>query len=242
MEDMLRACALEFSGKWEKYLSLAEFAYNNSYQASIGMPPYEALYGRKFRTPVCWNEVGERRIDNSEFIDEANDKIRVIRGKMKQAQDRQKSYADKRRRPLEFNVGDSVFLKVAPWKGVLRFTKRGKLNPRYIGPFPIVERIGSMAYRLDLPTELAKVHNVFHVSMLKKYVPDASHVLTAPPVEIQENMTYEILPVKILDRQFKQLRHKLVPLVKVLWKRGEFEEQTWETEESIRRQHPQLFE
>ena len=155
-----------------------EFAYNNSYQASIGMAPYEALYGRKFQTPICWDEVGERKLVGPEMVQVTCDKIKVIRDRLKIAQDRQKSYANNRCRDLDFEVGDMVFLRISPWKGILRFGKRGKLSPRYIGPYRIVERIGEVAYRLELPSDLDRIHDVFHVSMLYKYIPDPSHVLT----------------------------------------------------------------
>ncbi|KAL5583108.1 hypothetical protein UlMin_015550 [Ulmus minor] len=159
---------------------------------------------------------------------------------METAQSRQKSYADKRRRPLEFQVGDSVFLKVAPFKGVIRFGKRGKLNPRYIGPYEVLERIGKAAYRLALPPNMASVHNVFHVSMLKKYVPDESHVLEQEPIELHEDLSYEEKPVQILDRKIKTLRNKEIPLVKVLWRNQKTEEATWEREEEMRTFHPEL--
>ncbi|GKF17786.1 hypothetical protein Tco_0062704 [Tanacetum coccineum] len=145
-----------------------EFSYNNSYHTSIKAAPFEALYGRKCRSPVCWAEVGEAQLTRPEIIHETTEKIFKIRDRMQAARDRQKSYADKRRRPLEFEVGDKVMLKVAPWKGVMRFGKCGKLNPRYIGPFRIIERIGPVAYRLEFPQELSRVHNVFHVCNLKK--------------------------------------------------------------------------
>ena len=205
LEDMLRACVIEFSGSWDRYLPLAEFAYNNSFQASIGMAPFEALYGRPCRTPLCWNEVGQRRLHDVELIDLTTKKIQIIRDRLKTAQDRQKNYADRRRRPLEFQVDDRVFLKVSPWKRVIRFKKREKLNPRYIGPFRVIERIGPVAYRLELPAELDRIHNVFHVSLLKKYVPDPSHVLETPPIEIQEDLSFEVRPVQILDRQDRLL-------------------------------------
>ncbi|WRX11508.1 Reverse transcriptase domain - like 10 [Theobroma cacao] len=147
LEDMLRACVIDFIGSWDRHLPLVEFTYNNSFQSSVGMAPYEALYGRKCRTPLCWDEVGERKLVSVELIELTNDKIKVIRERLKVAQDRQKSYADKRRKDLEFEIDDKVFLKVSPWKGVIRFAKRGKLNPRYIGPFRIIERIGPVAYR-----------------------------------------------------------------------------------------------
>ncbi|GJU85900.1 reverse transcriptase domain-containing protein [Tanacetum coccineum] len=163
LEDMLRACVIDFGNGWDRHLPLVEFSYNNSYHTSIKAAPFEALYGRKCRSPVCWAEVGEAQLTGPEIIHETTEKIFKIRDRMQAARDRQKSYADKRRRPLEFEVGDKVMLKVAPWKGVMRFGKRGKLNPRYIGPFRIIERIGPVAYHLELPQELSRVHNVFHV-------------------------------------------------------------------------------
>ncbi|OMP06578.1 reverse transcriptase [Corchorus capsularis] len=217
---------------WDVHLPLIEFAYNNSYHASIGMPPYEVLYGRKCRTPLCWDEVGERQLLGRELVEITAGKVKIIRDHLKVAQDRQKSYADIRRKELEFEIGDKVFLKVAPWKGVIRFRKAGKLNPRYIGPFIITQQIGPVAYRLDLSSELERIHDVFHISMLKKYVPDDSHILEAPPIELKENMSFEVQPIEILDRQIRFLRNKQIPLVKVLWQSGEIEEMTWETEEA----------
>ncbi|GKB30193.1 putative reverse transcriptase domain-containing protein [Tanacetum coccineum] len=163
LEDMLRACVIDFRNGWDRHLPLVEFSYNNSYHTSIKAAPFEALYGRNCRSPVCWAEVGEAQLTGPEIIHETTEKIFKIRDRMHAARDRKKSYADKRRRPLEFEVGDKVMLKVAPWKGVMRFRKHGKLNPRYIGPFRIIERISPVAYRLELPQELSRVHNVFHV-------------------------------------------------------------------------------
>ncbi|GJV51408.1 putative reverse transcriptase domain-containing protein [Tanacetum coccineum] len=133
--DMLRACAIDFGKGWVNHLPLVEFSYNNSYHASIKAAPFEALYGRKCRSPVCWTEVGEAQILGPELIQETTEKIIQIKQRMKAARDRQKSYADLKRKPMEFQVGDKVMLKVSPWKGVVRFGKRGKLNPRYVGPF-----------------------------------------------------------------------------------------------------------
>ena len=175
---------IDFKGSWSEYLALIEFAYNNSYQTSIGMAPFEALYGRRCRTPVCWTEVGERQLLGPELIQITTEKIRTVHEHLKVAQSRQKSYADNRRRKLEFNVGDQVFLKVSPWKGVLRFGRKGKLAPRYIGPYPITERVGIATYKLELPVEMARLHNVFHVSMLRKYIADPFHVLEQQPVEL----------------------------------------------------------
>ena len=242
LEDMLRACVMDFKGTWNNYLPLVEFSYNNSFQASIGMAPYEALYGRKCRSPVHWYETGETRLSTSDFIEETTEAIKKIKQRMETAQSRQKSYADKRRRPLEFQVGDSVFLKVAPMKGVMRFGKKGKLSPRFIGPFEILERIGKVAYKLALPPELSSVHNVFHVSMLKKYVSDPSHVLEHEPIQVNEDLTYEEKPVQILDRKDKTLRNKVIPLVKVLWRNHKVEEATWEHEDDMRISYPELFQ
>ena len=200
LEDMLRACVLEFKGSWDRHLPLMEFAYNNSYQSSIEMTPYEALYGRKCRTPLCWDEVGERKLSGPEIVQVMTDNVKVIRDRLKIAQDRQKSYVDNRRRDLEFQVGDQVFMRISPWKGVLRFGNKGKLSPRYMGPYEIVERIGEVAYRLRLPPELARIHDVFHVSMLRKYIADPPHVLRDQPIELKEDLTYEERPVQIVDR------------------------------------------
>ena len=169
------------------------------------------------------------------------DKVNVIRAKLKAAQDRQKSYADKRRKDLEFEVEDRVFLKLSPWKGVVCFGKRGKLSPRYIGPFEIVERVGPVAYRLDLPEELSRVHNVFHISMLRKYVLDPSHVLEALEIELRDDLSYEEQPVQILGREEKELRNKTISLVKVLWRNHLVEEATWEREDQMRSQYPHLL-
>ncbi|KAL5578280.1 hypothetical protein UlMin_019979 [Ulmus minor] len=198
--------------------------------------------GTKLKSPVHWYETGETRLSTSDFIEETTEAIKKIRQRMETAQSRQKSYADKRRRPLEFQVGDSVFLKVAPMKGVMRFGKKGKLSPRFIGPFEILERIGKVAYKLALPPELSSVHNVFHVSMLKKYVSDPSHVLEHEPIQVNEDLTYEEKPVQILDRKDKTLRNKVIPLVKVLWRNHKIEEATWEREDDMRNSYPELFQ
>ncbi|KAL0559001.1 hypothetical protein IC582_003590 [Cucumis melo] len=242
LEDMLRACALEFPGSWDSHLHLMEFAYNNSYQATIGMAPFEALYGKCCRSPVCWDEVGEQRLMGPELVQSTNEAIQKIRSRMHTAQSRQKSYADVRRKDLEFEIGDKVFLKVAPMKGVLRFERRGKLSPRFVGPFEILERIGPVAYRLALPPSLSTVHDVFHVSMLRKYVPDSSHVVDYEPLEIDENLSYVEQPVEILAREVKTLRNKEIPLVKVLWRNHRIEEATWEREDVMRSRYPELFE
>ena len=223
---MLRSCVLQFKGHWNEYQPLAEFTYNKSYHLSIEMSTYEALYGKQCRTPLCWNETGERKLLCPEIVQATVDKVNVIRAKLKAAQDRQKSYEDKRIKDLEYVVKDRVFLKLSPWKGVVHFGKRGKLSPRYIGPFEIIERVGPVAYRLDLPEELSRVHNVFHISMLRKYIPDPSHALKAPEIELRNDLSYGEQPVQILGREEKELRNKTISLVKVLWRNHLVEEAT----------------
>ena len=149
--------------------------------------------------------MGDRTLFGTDIVQETTEKIRIIRKRMRAAQSRRKTYADRRRRPLEFAEGDKVFLKISPMKGMVRGGKRNKLDPRYIGPFEILERIGPLAYRLALPPEIEKIHNVFHVSQLRKYIPDLNHVLRYSPLQLQEDLSYTVEPVQILDRKEKQL-------------------------------------
>ncbi|GJR64234.1 putative reverse transcriptase domain-containing protein [Tanacetum coccineum] len=180
---MLRACVLDFRGSWDAHLLLVEFSYNNSYHSSLRCAPFEALYGRKCLSPIMWAEVGEGQLIRPELVQETTEKISQIKDRLKATRDRQKSYADKRRKPLEFSVGDYVLLKVSPWKGVVCFRKKGKLSPRFVGPFDIIEKVGPVAYRLDLPEELNGVHDTFHVSNLKKCLADPT--LEVPLDEIR---------------------------------------------------------
>jgi hypothetical protein len=168
LEDMLRACALKDNQSWDKCLPYAEFSYNNSYQESIKMTPFEFSYGRKCRTLLFWNEPGENQIFGLDILREAERQVQTVRENLKLAQSRQKSYADNRRRELRFQVGDFRYLKVSPMRGLCRFKIRGKLAPRYIGPFKILEQRGEVAYQLELPPQLSDVHDVFHVSQLRK--------------------------------------------------------------------------
>ncbi|KAG8503560.1 hypothetical protein CXB51_001543 [Gossypium anomalum] len=215
LEDMLRGCVIEFRGSWEDYLPLAEFAYNNSYQTSIRMAPYEALYGRRCRTPVCWTELGERQLLGPELVVDTADKVKLIRDRLKEVANRQKSYTDLKRKEIEYSVGDMVFLKVSPWKKILRFGKKGKLSPRFIGPYRILKRVGPIAYQLELPPELDRINDVFQVSMLRCYCSDPTHVVPVAEIEVQTDLTFEEEPVQILDRDVKVLRKKSVPLVKL---------------------------
>ena len=215
LEDLLRTCVLDHLGTWSEVLPLVEFTYNNTYHSSIGMAPYEALYGRRCRTPLCWQQDGEAVVLGPEFLQQTTKKVRVIQERMRATQSRQKSYVDKRRRPLEFDAGDHIFLRVTPTTGIGRALKSRKLNPRFIGPYQITRRIGPVAYEIALPPHLGNLHNVFHVSQLRKYVADPTHVLEQDDVQVRENLTLGVGPVRILDSQVKQLRGKEIWTVKV---------------------------
>ncbi|KAI3664957.1 hypothetical protein L6452_43572 [Arctium lappa] len=211
---MLRSCVIDFGGSWDTHLPLVEFAYNNSYHSSIGMAPFEALYGRKCRTPVCWLEAGEKQFAGPEIVQETVDQVKCIRERMKASQDRQKSYADKKRRPMEFQVGDRVMLKVSPWKGIILFGKRGKLSPRFLGPFKVLKQC------------LAVEDSIIPLSELR--VDEGNRCVKEPDA--------------ILERKSKKLRHKEVTLVKVQWKHHRGANVTWEAEEDMKRRYPHLFE
>jgi len=240
LEDLLRACVLDHMGSWSEMLPLVEFTYNNSYHTSIGMAPYEALYGRRCRTPLCWNQDGESLVLGPEFLQQTSEEVRAIQERMKATQSRQKSYADKRRRPLEFEAGDHVFLRVTPTASIGRAIKSRKLTPRFVGPYQILRRIGVAAYEIALPPHLTNLHNVFHVSQLRKYVADPSHVLESDDIQIREDLMVSTGPVRILDSQVKQLRGKEIKTVKVLWDETT-QEMTWEMEDRMKQSYPYLF-
>ncbi|GKC96566.1 putative reverse transcriptase domain-containing protein [Tanacetum coccineum] len=241
LEDMLRACVIDFGKGWERHLPLVEFSYNNSYHACIKVAPFEALYGRKCRSPVCWAEVGDVQLTGPEIIHETTKKIVQIRQRLQAARDRQRSYANVRRKPLEFQIRDRVMLKVSPRKGVIRFGKRGKLNPRYIRPFKILKRVGPVAYTLELPEELSNVHNTFHVSNLKKCLSDESLVIPMKELRLDDKLNFVEEPIEIMDREVKQLRQSRIPIVKVRWNSKRGPEFTWEREDQIRAKYPHLF-
>ncbi|GKC34237.1 putative reverse transcriptase domain-containing protein, partial [Tanacetum coccineum] len=202
--------------KLDVHLSLVEFSYNNSYHSSVRCAPFEALYGRKCHSSIMWVEVGEGQLIGPELVQETIEKISQIKDRLKAAHERQKSYADMRRKPLDFSVGDFVLLKVSPWKGVIRFGKKGKLAPRFVGPFEIIEKVGPVAYRLDLPEELNGVHDTFHVSNLKKCLAD-------PTLE------------------FKKLKRSRIAIVKVGWNSKCDPEFAWECEDQMKLMYPHLF-
>ncbi|XP_031123756.1 uncharacterized protein LOC116026574 [Ipomoea triloba] len=205
------------------------------------MAPYEALYGQKCRSPLCWGDMVDAVVLGPQYLQETVEKVKLIQARMKAAQDRQKSYADLGRKPSEFQVGEKVLLRVSPTRGVMRFGKKGKLSPRFIGPYEILDKVGQVAYRLAMPMELDKVHDVFHISQLKKYVHDASHVIRPEVVEMDETLSYEETPVKILDFKTRDTRRKSIKLVKVLWSNHSVEEATWEVEDDMRSRYPTLF-
>ncbi|GJS31908.1 putative reverse transcriptase domain-containing protein [Tanacetum coccineum] len=230
-----------FGGNWDVHLPLAEFSYNNSYHSSIQCAPFEALYERKCRSPVLWAEIGKNSLIGPELVQETTDKVVLIKQKLKEARDRQKSYADNRRKPLKFEVGDQVLLRVSPWKGVMRFGKKGKLAPRYVGPFEILERIGPVAYRLRLPKELSEVHDTFHVSILKKCLSDANLHVPLDEIKIDKTLHFVKEPVEIMDHEVKTLKRSKIPIVKVHWNSKLGHEFTWECEDHMKARYPQLF-
>nr|GEW90153.1 putative reverse transcriptase domain-containing protein [Tanacetum cinerariifolium] len=221
--------------------SQVEFLYNKSYHASVKAAPFEALYGRKCRSPVCWTEVGEAQILCPELIQETTEKIIQIKQRMQAACDRQKGYADLKRKPMEFQVGDKVMLKVSPGKRVVRFGKRGKLNPRYVGPFKVLERFGDVAYKLDLPEELSRVYNTFHVSKLKKCHADESLAVSLDGLHVDDKLHFVEELVEIMDRKVKRLKRSCIPLVKVRWNSKRGPEFTWERKDQFRKKYPYLF-
>jgi hypothetical protein len=238
---MLRACALNFGGSWEEHLPLAEFSYNNSYQSSIKMAPYEALYRRKCRSQICWYEAGGNKEFALDYIKEKQEAIDIIRDRLKIAQSRQKSYADQKRRSWEPQVGDMVYLKVNPMKGVKRFGVTGKLSPRYIGPFKILSQNREVAFELELPKRLSQIHNVFHVSQLRKCLRTPDEPVSHEELELQADLTYIEHPSKILDENWKRLRNRPIKYCKVQWKHHSAREATWEKEEDLRQAYPELF-
>nr|GEU80084.1 putative reverse transcriptase domain-containing protein [Tanacetum cinerariifolium] len=203
--------------------------------------PFEAHHGRKCRSPVCWSKVGDSQLTGLELIWETNEKIVHIKNRLLTARSRQKSYVDVRRRPLEFIAGDKVMLKVSPWKGMIRFEKHGKLSPRYIGPFKILERVGSVAYKFELPRELQGIHNTFYVSNLKKCLSDESLIISLDEVQLDDKLQFIEEPAEIIDHDVKRLKQSRIPIIKVHWNSRRGPEYTWEHEDQIKRKYPHLI-
>ncbi|GJT39312.1 putative reverse transcriptase domain-containing protein [Tanacetum coccineum] len=234
LEDMLIACVLDFGGSWDVRLPLVEFSYNNSYHSNMRCAPFEALYGRKCRSPIMWAKVREGQLICPELVQETTEKISQIKDRLKAACDHQKSYADKIRKPLEFSVGEYVLLKVSPWKGMVCFEKKGKLAPRFVGPFEITERIGPVAYRLRLPEELNGVHDTFHVSKLKKCLADPTLQVPLDEIKVDTKLNFVEEPMEILEREFKKLKRSRIAIVKVRWNSKHGLEFTWEREDQMK--------
>ncbi|GJS28223.1 putative reverse transcriptase domain-containing protein [Tanacetum coccineum] len=213
LEDVLRACVLDFRGSWDVHLPLVEFSYNNSYHSSVRCAPFKALYGRKCRSPIMWAEVGEGQLIGPELVQETTEKISHIKDRLKAARDRQKSYADKRRKPLEFSVGDFVLLKVLPWKGVVRFGKKGKLAPRFVGSFEIIE----------------------------KCLADPTLQVPLDEIRVDAKLNFVEEPVEILEREFKKLKRSRIAIVKVRWNLKRGPKFTWEREDQMKLKYPHLF-
>ncbi|GJY19241.1 putative reverse transcriptase domain-containing protein [Tanacetum coccineum] len=241
LEDMLRACVIDFGKGWDKHLPVIEFSYNNNYHTSIKAAPFEALYGHKCRSPICWAKVGGAQLTGPEIIRETTEKIIQIKHRLQASRDQQNSYANKRRKSLEFQVGDKVMLKVSAWKGVIRFGNRGKLNPRYIEPFKILAKVGTVAYRLELPEKLSRVHSTFHVSNLKKCLSDEPLAIPLDEIHIDDKLNFIEEPVEIMDREVKRLKQSRIPIVKVRWNSRRGPEFTWEREDQMQKKYPHLF-
>jgi hypothetical protein len=238
---MLYACVLTDGPKWDKHLPLAEFSYNNSYQESIKMSPFEALYGRPYRTPLSWSESGERVIFGPDIVTEAEEKVKQIQANILAAQSHQKSYTDNRRRPLEFEMGDHVYLRVSPMKGVRRFGIKGNLALCYIGTYPIINKYGSMSYQVELPAKLSGVHNVFHVSQLKRCLNPPIDAVIEDTIPLKPDLTYKAYPIEVLNQQDRITRNKTSRFYKIQWNEHSENEVMWEHEDFLRANYPDFL-
>jgi hypothetical protein len=241
IEDILRMYVMDKPSKSEDYLHLVEFVYNNGYQASLKMSPFEALYGRKCNTPVIWDNLADRTVVGKELLKEMEDQMIKIKQNLKVSQDRQNIYVDKNRTHIEFKVGDHVFLKVKDNRSSLKMGSYAKLAAKFFGPFEILERIGPVVYMIALPASMF-FHNVFYVSLLKKYIPYSNHVIDWNVIQVEKQGAFQVHPVCILDRKFKQLWNRAIGLVKVQWTWYGPEDATWEHEDAMRTEYPHIFE
>jgi hypothetical protein len=206
------------------------------------MAPFEAIYGRRCQTPLSWSETGERQIFGPDLVVEAEDKVKVIQANLRIAQSRQKSYADKRRKPLQFQAGDFVYLRVSPTKGVQRFGIKGKLAPRYVGPFEILKVCGPVAYKICLPSQLAAIHDVFHISQLKKCIKVPTKIVETSAIAIEPDLSYTEQAIQILDTKERITKRRTVKMYKILWDHHTDEEATWETESYLQQNFPNFLQ
>nr|GEW85953.1 putative reverse transcriptase domain-containing protein [Tanacetum cinerariifolium] len=214
LEDMLRACVIYFRKSWDRHLPLVEFSYNNSYHTNIKAASFEALYGRKCRSPVCWEEVIDAQLTGPEII---------------------------HHKPMDFQVGNRVMLKISPWKGVVRFGKWGRLKTRYIRPFKVLSKVRDVSYILELPQQLSRVHNTFHVSNLKKCLSDELVVIPLEELRVDDKLHFVEELVEVMDREIKQLKRSHIPIIKVRWNSKRGPEFTWEQEDQFKQKYPHLF-
>nr|GEV02948.1 putative reverse transcriptase domain-containing protein [Tanacetum cinerariifolium] len=241
LKEMLKGLDKQLERKEDGGLYLAEQILVPVYGNLRTLIMNEAHATKKCRTPIAWTEVGEGKLLGPEVVQETTDKIVQIKERLQVARDHQKSYADNRRKPLEFSVGDKVLLKVSTRKGVVRFGKRSKLSPRYVGPFKIADRIGPVAYWLRLPQELVGVHDTFHVSNLKKCLADVNLHVPLDEVKVDDKLQFVKEPIEILERGVKNLKQRWIPIVKVRWNSRRGPEFTWEREDEMKRKYPHLF-
>jgi hypothetical protein len=190
---------------------------------------------------LTWSETGERQIFGPDLVTEAENKVKIIQANLKAAQSRQKSYADQRRKPLQFQIGDFVYLRVSPTKGVQRFGIKGKLAPRYVRPFEILEVCGPVAYRIHLPSQLAAIHDVFHISQLKKCIKVPTEIIESQAIEIEPDLSYIEQPIQILDTKERVTRRRKIKMYKILWNHHMKEEATWETEDYLQKNFPDFL-
>jgi hypothetical protein len=233
LEDMLRMHVMYHPKKWEDYLPLIDFSYNNDYQESLKMIHFEALYGRQCKIPISWDNLVDRITIGPDMMKEMEQQVVQIKQNLKIAQDRQKCYADRKRTPKEFKIGDHVYLRVIPKKSSLRMGSCAKLAPRYCGPFEIFDRVGPIAYRLSLPPTM-KAHNVFHVSLLKKYVHDSNHIIDWSMIQVEPEGEFLPEPQCIIDRKETPLKNRTIAQVEVEWRHFGPDEATWEMEDAMK--------
>nr|GFA31563.1 putative reverse transcriptase domain-containing protein [Tanacetum cinerariifolium] len=219
LEDILRTCVMDFVGSWDVHLLLFEFSYKNTYHSSVRCAPFEALYGRKCRSPILWEEVREGQLIGPEI----------------------KIYADKRGKPLEFSIDEHLLLKVSPWKGIVCFGKKGKLAPRFVGSFEITKSIGPVAYRQRLPKELNGIHDTFRVLNLKMCLADLTLHVPLEEIQVDAKLNFVEEPVEILKREFKKLKRSRIAIVKVRWNSKRGHAFTWECKDQMKLKYPHLF-